>query len=264
MNNGSERIILHKEGTPPPRREAAPQDRGEVKNPWQSNLKNREKETPHHEERRDAVREAPHHEERRRDRGFEKPVKKGGTIGGCLKKLLLWFIGIVVLLGLLLWGIGSFMGGSDGGNGGGGGSERSNDQIPYERVLSESELQSLIEKKNFDKNNGDVAVRAGRYVGKASGEMITFDVTPAANGNLAGKIHVMMGGETIRDQVIAYCGNGIYAQYFGESVYEKDDPDEYFQALPDHETIEWANGYTKITVTYQGPVPAESEEVMDN
>ena len=59
-----------------------------------------------------------------------------------------------------------------------------------------------------------------------------------------------MDGETIRDCVYAYCGNGIYALYFGESVY--DDPDEFFQALPDHETIEYKNGYSGITVTYKG------------
>lgn len=236
VNNGTERIILHKDGTPPPPRVERPtQEKEKNRNPWEGNLKNRETEQPH------------------RNRGFEKPVKKGGTFGGCLKKLLLWFIGIVVLLGLLLWGIGSCLGDSDGG----GGSERGNDQIPYERVLSESALQSLIEKKNFEKNNGDVAVRAGRYVGKASGETITFDVTPAANSSLAGKINVMMGGETIRTCVFAYCGNGIYAMYNGESIY--DDPDEYFQALPDHETITWANGYSDITLTYQGQVPAESD-----
>ena len=122
----------------------------------------------------------------------------------------------------------------------------------------------MIEKKNFDKDNGDVAVRPGRYVGEAVGQTIIFDVATAAKGNLAGKIHVQMDDETIRTQVIAYCGNGIYAQYFGSSVYENDDPDEYFQALPDHETIKWANGYRAITVTYQGPVPPEDQSILND
>ena len=250
-----ERIILHREATPPPpppRRDSTSQSRKEAGSPWQNVSRNRD--------------QKPRQEEPSRpQRGFEKPAKKGGKLGGCLKKLILWFIGISVLICLLVWGFSAFMNdsGGSGSDGGGSSSEKGSDAVPYECVISQSDLDALVEKKEFKKDNGDVAVRAGRYVAKAYGETITFDVATAAKGNLAGRIHVKMGGQAIRYQVIAYCGNGIYAQYFGSSVYENDTPDEYFQALPDHKTIEWANGSGGITLTYQGPVPPEEQLEID-
>ena len=103
-----ERVTLHKESTPPPRMASEPQDGRS--SAWQKSM-NRMSDASHRQEQR-APQRNDYRQERqeqppRRNRGVEKPVKKGGSFGGCLKKLLLWIIGLVVVAGLALWGIGS-------------------------------------------------------------------------------------------------------------------------------------------------------------
>lgn len=235
---GSFRVnIPHRDGTPP-RRESAPpaQDR------WRSraNERKRDKEPDKASDTNQANR------------------NKGGKVGGCLKRILQWVIGFIVVVTVFAWGV-SKCSSDQGGNDNKGGHD---DMTNIERVMSKSALDSLMEKKgNFEKDNGDVIPRPGRYEGKAVGQLITFDVMPDLNGKIVGKVHVEMDGETIRDCVYAYCGNGIYALYFGESVY--DDPDEFFQALPYHETIEYKNGYSGITVTYKGSLEAQEESAPE-
>lgn len=234
---GSFRVnIPHRDGTPP-RRESAPpaQDR------WRSraNERKRDKESDNAYDANQANR------------------NKGGKVGGCLKRMLMWGVGLIVVLSAIAWGVSK----CGSGNGQDGNKGKTDDMTNIERIMSKSALDSLMEKKgNFEKDNGDVIPRPGRYEGKAAGQPIFFDVMPEPNGKILGKVHVEMDGETIRDCVYAYCGNGIYALYFGESIYE--DPDEFFQALPDHETIDYKNGYTGITVTYKGPLGAQ--EGSDN
>jgi hypothetical protein len=174
--------------------------------------------------------------------------------------MLQWVIGLIVVVTAFAWGVSKCSSGT--GQGGKDDKGGNDDMTNIEQVMAKSALDSLMEKKgNFEKDNGDVIPRPGRYEGKAVGQLITFDVMPEPNGKILGKVHVEMDGETIRDCSYAYCGNGIYALYFGESVY--DDPAEYFQALPDHETIEYKNGYSGITVTYKGSLEAQEESAPE-
>ena len=230
---GSFRVnIPHRDGTPP-RREGAPpaQDR------WRSRINERKRDKEPHNA----------YDTSQTNRN------KGSMGGGCLKRTLLWALGLFVVISAIAWGVSKCSRSGQGGNGDKG---ENDDMTNIEQIMSKSALDSLMEKKgSFEKDNGDVVPRPGRYEGKAVGQLVTFDVMPEPNGKIVGKVHVEMDGETIRDCIYAYCGNGIYAMYIGEAIY--DDPDEYFQVLLDHETISYKNGYTGITVTYKGPLEGQ-------
>lgn len=240
---GSFRVnIPHRDGTPPrretapPRREAAPpaQDR------WPGS----------------SSEHRPNREPDNANGTNRAGRNKGGKVGGCLKRMLLWVIGLIVVAAVFGLGVSKCKSGD--GQGGNGDKGNNDDMSNIEQVMTKSALDSLMEKNSsFEKDNGDVVPRPGRYEGKAMGQRITFDVKPEQNGKILGKVHVEMDGETIRDCIYAYCGNGIYSMYFGEAIY--DEPYEYFQALPDHETISYKNGYTDITVTYQGPIKGQED-----
>jgi len=178
--------------------------------------------------------------------GKPKPVKKG-----CGKSAMFLLVIVVVVIALFIWGIASLTGGSGGGGNGTGNDGDQQETAKFERVMSERSVDSLTTANRFKKDNGDVVPKAGRYEGISFGEKVYFDVVLAQNGTIVGKVYVEMGGSAIRDNIFAYCGNGIYALYNGERIY--DNPDEYFQALADHETIDWKG----VIVTYTGPVPSE-------
>lgn len=253
-----ERVILHKEGTPPPRHEQPrPPRYGQPQQPRHEQMRPPRYEQP--QQPRYEQPQQPRYEQTRppqqpryeqqplhsSNRGFEKPAKKGGTMGGCLKKLLLWIIGIIVVIGGILYAIGSWFGDTDGGDGG----EENDNQKPsqFERVMDRQQVEALVEAQGFPTTTKDVAPLGGEYVGSVKGWTITVTLKPEQNGKIVGRVKQDANGYTaVSDGVYCYCGNSIYAVYKDESYMEEGKVQNYFYAQPDRKSIMMIDGDTCI------------------
>lgn len=187
-------------------------------------------------------------------RGFVEPPKKKSSQGGSLKKLLPWIGGIVVVLGLLLWGIGSCLGNPDGG----GDNEDENDKQDvsrFEKIMSPESVDSLTKAKGFPQTTEDVAPLGGKYIVSADGYNIDVTLEPAQNGKIVGKVKMSANGyKAVRDGVYCYCGNSMYAIYKYEDHIERNKVHGYFYAFPDRKSIMMIDG-EQYTLKRQDPPP---------
>ncbi len=183
----------------------------------------------------------------------ERPKKKSSQ-GGSLKKLLPWIGGIVVVLGLLLWGIGSCLGNPDGG----GDNEDENDKqdvSTFEKIMSPESVDSLMKAKGFPQTTEDVAPLGGKYIVSADGYNIDVTLEPAQNGKIVGKVKMSANGyKAVRDGVYCYCGNSMYAIYKYEDHIERNKVHGYFYAFPDRKSIMMIDG-KQYTLKRQDPPP---------
>jgi hypothetical protein len=152
--------------------------------------------------------------ERRRKAGQpekQEPEKKKKK-GGCLRRLLLWTVGIMVALVGALWLFAKYIDG-DSGDGG-----EKDDQNPatFERIMSPAAVDSLVEARGFPKTTDDVAPLAGDYDVTAQGYVVTVSLEPAPNGKVVGKVEMKLDGRSKVKGVYAYCGNRIYGIYENE------------------------------------------------
>lgn len=246
----SERIILHRESAPPPppRRDSTSQSRRETGNLWQDMNRNRD-------------RQSRQEEPSRRERGYEKPAKKGGTFGGCLKRLLWWIVGIAVVMFALLWAIGHRSG--DGGIKGGNDEniveieKDTQDPSTFERMMSPTSADSLGTVKGFPKTTDDVAPLGGEYVGSAGEYVINITLKPAQNGKVVGNVVMSANGyKAVREGVYCYCGNSIYAIYKYEDHVERNKVQNYFFAMPDRKSIMMIDG-EKYILERKDPPPVQ-------
>ena len=216
-------------------------------NPWQRRMTERAHEAPRSAAQQ--PRQEARYEQPRRNRGFEKPVKKGGTFGGCLKKLLLWLIALIVVIGGILYGIGSCIGGSD---------EDDDRQNPaqFERIMTDQQVDSLVTAQGFPQTTDDVAPLAGEYVGSTQGWVITVTLKPEQNGKVVGRVKQEANAYTaVRDGFYCYCGNSVYAVYESERKMEQDKVQNYFFALPDRKSIQMIDGTTELILKRKDPPP---------
>ena len=166
--------------------------------------------------------------ERRRKAGQpekQEPEKKKKK-GGCLRRLLLWTVGIMVALVGALWLFAKYIDG-DGGDGG-----EKDDQNPatFERIMSPAAVD-------------DVAPLAGDYVGEAQGYIINIILKPKQDGKMVGKVVMKANGHpVVRDGVYCYCGNSIYATYKYDTHVERNKVQNYFYAMPDRKSIMMIDG----------------------
>ena len=176
--------------------------------------------------------------ERRRKAGQpekQEPEKKKKK-GGCLRRLLLWTVGIMVALVGALWLFAKYIDG-DGGE--------KDDQNPatFERIMSPAAVDSLVEARGFPKTTDDVAPLAGDYVGEAQGYIINIILKPKLDGKMVGKVVMKANGHpVVRDGVYCYCGNSIYATYKYDTHVERNKVQNYFYAMPDRKSIMMIDG----------------------
>lgn len=179
--------------------------------------------------------------ERRRKAGQpekQEPEKKKKK-GSCLRRLLLWTVGIMVALVGALWLFAKYIDG-DGGDGG-----EKDDQNPatFERIMSPAAVDSLVEARGFPKTTDDVAPLAGDYVGEAQGYIINIILKPKQDGKMVGKVVMKANGHpVVRDGVYCYCGNSIYATYKYDTHVERNKVQNYFYAMPDRKSIMMIDG----------------------
>lgn len=221
----SERIILHRESAPPspPRRDSTSQSRRETGNLWQDMNRNRD-------------RQSRQEEPSRRERGYEKPAKKGGTFGGCLKKFFLFLLFIAAVVALMVWGFDKCTR-----DGAGGDDNEVVDATKMERIMSQASVDSLVTAKGFPKTSYDVVPRAGDYEVTAQNMVINMILEPALNGKVVGHVEMKLGGRSMVKGVYTYCGNSVYAIYDSEEEIGGK-PRSYFYALPDKESLMMIDG----------------------
>ena len=162
----------------------------------------------------------------------EKKKKKG-----CLKRILWWMVGFLVVIFASLWAIGKCSEeGTDG--------ETDNqDPTTFERVMSQASVDSLVAAQGFPKTNDDVAPLAGDYEVTAQGYAIMVTLTPAQDGKVVGKVIMKAGDHTaVSDGVYCYCGNSMYAIYKYDTDVEKNKVRNYFYAMPDRKSIMMIDG----------------------
>ena len=212
----SERIILHRESAPPPppRRDSTSQSRRETGNLWQDMNRNRD-------------RQSRQEEPSRPQRGFEKPAKKGGKLGSCLMKLILWFFGISALICLLVWAISAFMndsGGSDGGD-----EDQASSGLlskDYERIFDDARFEKLRNRHEFPLSTVDVSVQPGVYTTQLEKDGVKGDITlkieptESDNKKILGRAEfaarVEGKGEGSQTLTVTYAGNSVYVLYPSE------------------------------------------------
>ena len=206
-----ERIQLHREGTPPPRKRTAGawKEIGDRKAKGGEPLKSTNKP--------------------------QQPKDKGN---GCLKRLLWWTAGIILLLIVLIWAFSKCSGGDGGDNGD---EKDTQDPTKFERIMSQTSIDSLQETIGFPKATDDVAPLAGDYEVTAQNFPICVSLQPAQDGKVVGKAQVKLAGRTKVKGVYVYCGNSIYGIY-------EDEEDiggkahNYFYALEDRKSIMMIDG----------------------
>ncbi len=166
-----------------------------------------------------------------------KPQQTKDKGNGCLKRLLWWTAGIIVLLIVLIWAFSKCSGG-DGDNGD---EKDTQDPTKFERIMSQESTDSLQEAIGFPKTTNDVAPLAGDYEVMAQSFPVSVTLQPAQDGKVVGKAQVKLAGHTKVKGVYVYCGNSIYGIY-------EDEEDiggkarNYFYALEDRKSIMMIDG----------------------
>lgn len=229
-----ERIHLQRDNAPqeestPPRRESTP-PRQKIEHPrWENTRPRRERSAGVWGDMAERKRKAEQPEK-------QEPEKKKKK-GGCLKRLLLWTVGIMVALVGAIWLFAKYF---DGDSGDGGESDNQN-PATFERIMSQASADSLQGAIGFPKTTEDVAPLAGDYEAMAQNFPIAVSLQPAQNGKMVGKAKIKLAGHTKVDGVYAYCGNSIYGIY-------EDEEDiggkarNYFYALEDRKSIMMIDG----------------------
>ena len=155
----------------------------------------------------------------------EKKKKKGG----CLRHILGWIIGLGVFFVLWTLLVKACSDEEDGG-------KEIQDPAKFERVMSQSSVDSLQAAIGFPQTTDDVAPLGGDYKVRTHGVAITVSLEPAQNGKVVGNAAMKLGSRSKFKGVYAYCGNSIYGIYENEEEIGGN-PRNYFFARPDRESI---------------------------
>ena len=215
----------------PPRRESVPPRRESVP-PRRDSVPPRRDSVPPRREKSAGAWADMAEKRKNAEKQPEKKKKKG-----CLKRILWWMVGFLVVIFASLWAIGKCSEeGTDG--------ETDNqDPTTFERVMSQASVDSLVAAQGFPKTNDDVAPLAGDYEVTAQGYAIMVTLTPAQDGKVVGKVIMKAGDHTaVSDGVYCYCGNSKYAIYKYDTDVEKNKVRNYFYAMPDRKSIMMIDG----------------------
>lgn len=244
MPRQRERVILHKEGSLPPRLDSAqPQPQ-----PQQPKPQSQPQPQPQTQPTNLA------------SRSVEKPKKKSGSgiKKGILHKALLWVIGLVPIIGGGAYGVSSLLGSKSNGADTEEVSGRGLLGKDYERSFDDARLAKLQNRHEFPSSNLDVSLQPGTYTAqieeKGMKGTITLKVEDVNKGNkqIVGKVdmtgHFM--GETMNQSfIITYAGNSIYALYPDEDEIGSMDAMVLY-VTPDGKTIE-AYDYGEVLFTFK-------------